>query len=217
MADELKGTQQADGTIILSPEEYRDILEDVTRIQTENAVLKQSGVKPSGSELSETERLAEEARVQAAGTTPDLERMSRSQLASYMATQIHEGAIQPLQVAIEQIRLDAEIDRLTRVKGYEDFWDHKDAIGKVIQTHPTLSMKDAYIMATGKTPDAANTPVKTGEITPVDSLTRFREKGTIISLKPGASSNTVVGGEPASRAEAAAKAFEVVIEGKTEG
>ncbi len=99
----------------------------------------------------------QQAQQQVPQETPDLERMTSTQLANFVVQHMHTTYFQPLVEQIELIRIRDEIKdaaREAKANG-EDFADVKNDVFKVLEKRPNLTVREAYKLVKSSKPRAA--------------------------------------------------------------
>ncbi|RLG40665.1 MAG: hypothetical protein DRN78_05220 [Thermoproteota archaeon] len=150
----------------------------------------------------------------------DLDSMSRAEFLQFTLQQISEGVISPLAVAVEEMRLDREIDKLTRDEKYQDFWDYKDEIYQIAKDNPKLSLKKAYLIAKQEASEKAKGKGKdeTGGLAAraVKLKTRLPDPRAFGERPSGTPTGSTQDMGPVSLEEAAARAYDEAMKGGKE-
>jgi len=197
--------------IVLDPETYQALLDRLDEL--EGLVNKSGDLEDD--DLDDVDSLAREAQRGTQRDEPEinLDEMSRKDFLQFTLQQISEGVVTPLAVAVEELKLSQEIDRLTRRKGYEDFWDYKDEIYRIAKDNPKLSLEKVYKLAKAEAEEKqTNLPAKKGT-----SRERLLRHLPNLGERPsGQTGSATEKSEPKSLREAAERAFDEVIQGNKE-
>ena len=110
-----------------------------------------------------------------------------------------------------KIKIEKEVDRLTATEGYEDFWDHKEAIFKVAEKNPNLSLQQAYDLAVTK--DEKKTNAESNKTEKKTASLRHLPERVPVSEKPSGMTNDSTTEANLKGKKAAERAFEDLFEG----
>lgn len=149
---------------------------------------------------------------------PDWDSMTARQIVhtvlNVVEQQIIPKAQQPLIDRVELVRLSNEIDKITEAKDsegkpmYPDFWDFKKEIFEIGSRNPSLTVKEAYLLAKGN-----KAPAKKEEKAPPVPKPKDNEEPPF-SSRPGATSRSLKEGGPVSVKLAAERAFDEIVGAK---
>ena len=144
----------------------------------------------------------------------NFDEMSRKEFLQFTLQQLSEEVISPMAVALEEVKLNQEIDKLTRKEEYKDFWDYKDGIYKIAKDNPRLSLKKVYKLAKS---EADDNKTKDNKSTNKNRSGLLKHLPNALGERPsGQSSNTTEASEPKTLREAASLAFDEIIQGNKE-
>jgi len=140
----------------------------------------------------------------------DLERLSSTELANYIVAHVHESYIKPLIEQLEYMRLKDEIKEVS--SEHEDFWDHKDAVFRILEKRPQLSVKEAYAIVTGLGKRQSKAADKEGEKDEREKGEKAQSKKQPVfgGERPGVSRKAATEDETLSIRDAFERAFEEV-------
>ena len=147
----------------------------------------------------------------------NLEDLSRQELVQYTIQQISEGVITPLAVTLEEIKINQEIDRLTRNEKYKDFWDYKDEIYRIAKENPSLSLKRVYHLAKAEKEEQNRQNQQSGGGKQYKNLLKHLPPVRTFGERPsGTPRSTTKEKPPESLKDAAEKAFDDIMQQGTE-
>jgi hypothetical protein len=204
--------------ITLDPQTYQALLDQLDYLES-----KVQGKEKDPDDLDDLDSLVDEVkRTQSpaqnqSSQEPNLEDLSRQELVQYTIQQISEGIVTPLAVALEEIKINQEIDRLTRDEKYKDFWDYKDEIYRIARENPGLSLKRVYHLAKAEKEEQQKQETQRPKGRSREALLRHLPPVNTFGERPsGTPRGATEEEEPRSLREAAEKAFDEVMKGMKE-
>ena len=139
-----------------------------------------------------------------------VEEMSQAELVDYVLNQVSVGVAQPLLVKIESIRLDREIEQITKGDQEHEFYSYRGEIYDIASRNPNLSLKQAFKLAKEQ---AGEKPKKDGDKKEKsEELRTLPPRAKLVqSEKPGMSRSSSEDKEPETRSDAAKKAWDDMV------
>lgn len=219
--DESAKEEKATGRKIeLDEETYSALLDKLDELETR---VSKSGKQKDEVEEEEddVESLAREGKEGRGEKETNIDDLTNAQLLSLVEDKLTKDVMGPVMVAINQLRIEGEIDRLTRPKelggeGIKDFWSYKDEIYQIASQHPKMTLKRAYLLAKSENPEKGKGTEKANDARDRDARLRHlpeRPQRTH-SERPGMAESSSKEGDPKTLKDAAAKAYDEVFSGR---
>ena len=133
----------------------------------------------------------------------DLEEMSKTELAQTILDLVNQEAVNPILVAVEQLKIQREIDSLVSKPENQDFFDYEQDVKKLMIDNPKLSVKQAYNLAKIENP---KTQQATSPQEERQDLLKQAFNRQPVGEKPGVTSNMTTRVQPATVRDAAERA-----------
>jgi len=114
----------------------------------------------------------------------DLDRMSQTELANYIANELTQNALNPVMIKLAQIELNLERQDMKVEGGYDHLDEkYKDILG-YMHKHPTLSMREAYQQVIGKESKESKESKEEKSKESEESETKQRDDSKHLPLRP---------------------------------